>query len=60
MTMSAPFYAALLYTGTIPPEWGVNGSFPQLRALSLNNTELRGTLPPEWGNPPAMPLLDAL
>lgn len=46
--------------GTLPPEWGQNGSFPSLRALNLNNTGLQGTLPPEWGRPGAMAAIDVM
>lgn len=46
--------------GKLPVEWGLNGSFPELKTLDLNSTGLTGTLPPSWGTPGAMPSLDAL
>ncbi len=40
-------------TGTLPPYWGSNGSFPVLGTLELGSDSpiaapFSGTLPPEW------------
>jgi hypothetical protein len=44
-------------TGSLPPQWGSNGAFPQLERLSLNYNHLSGSLPVEWGVPATFSIL---
>ena len=44
-------------SGSLPPQWGSNGSFERLQQLWIANLPpgpgLSGSLPPEWGSPGA-------
>ena len=44
-------------SGSLPPQWGSNGSFERLEQLWIANLPpgpgLSGSLPPEWGSPGA-------
>lgn len=44
--------------GTLPAEWGQNGSFQALSTFSFSSQMVNGTLPAEWGNPMAFQLLE--
>ena len=44
--------------GTLPAEWGQNGSFQALSTFSFSSQKVNGTLPAEWGNPAAFQLLE--
>lgn len=44
------------FTGTLPPEWGAAGAFPQLYFLSVGDN-LTGTVPFEWGQLPSLEYL---
>lgn len=37
--------------GNLPPSWGRNGTFANLKALILEENELQGTLPAAWAQP---------
>lgn len=53
-------------SGTLPPSWGGNGSFPVLNSLSLGPllspglSPLAGSLPAEWSSPAAFSMLTSL
>lgn len=37
-------------TGTLPSNWGSNGSFPALQQLFLSYNKLSGTVPESWAS----------
>ena len=53
-------------SGTLPPSWVTNGSFPVLDSLPLGPElspglrPLAGSLPAEWSSPAAFPMLTSL
>ena len=48
----APSHLPQLF-GSLPPEWGEPGGFPELLELNLNENQLTGNMPDNWSVGPA-------
>ena len=53
-------HATLAQGGELPPSWGSNTTFANLKALILRGNQLQGGLPASWAEPAAFTSLDHL
>lgn len=53
-------HAQLTQSGELPPSWGSNATFANLKSLILRGNQLQGGLPASWAEPAAFTSLDHL